>query len=635
MAERVNRNVEWVTDDNGDVVGYQVKPGDVRSLVSGAGKRNRAVQIVSGNSRASAGQQPAGVGTAWMRNIRNVVRGVDGLVYIVATTAHGIPANPYVYAWNVGKANFEFNNQQFRAATLAAVPADVVAYVAADGGAATTANTFVLLDAPSGGVNTLAADAGNYTLEMAYGMAGATSYQNAYAGRRFKKVINIAKGGARLADWLLDVPAIISHPALPKFSYTEMLTNDWDGLADSQSAVDVLIGQYKGGIATILGADMLHQAPNLIPIVAMTATQIKNLNRINRAFEAEIWSMDGVIGVNHYGQIVDRATGLGRAAYFFPDNYHTKGSGSVRLGKVDAEAVNAAAPLVPSVAPSAPSTKNALANPWMNGVGSGTASAAGSGAAPAANTGVAASWIVGLYRAGLLTGVDFASLFCWLQDSTPGAWPANTAAALWRTVAPTEPNGFCYVASTVGGSTHATTEPTWPTTLFATVVDGGVTWTCVPYVNDGTLARMQGIRVVGGTLPDNSFIRLSQTGILLSGLSGDNAIAVGDQVQMTARVRIFAPTGANLGIEGVNLAVRGAAAIDGNFASGRDLAKSDFFDGAGDVSLWPVDWSLGTHPDFRLQGAQTAIDVMAEFLLDDGGELIALVSDASLHKSPA
>ncbi len=36
MAERVNHNVEWVTDDLGNVVGYQVRPGDVRA-VGGSG----------------------------------------------------------------------------------------------------------------------------------------------------------------------------------------------------------------------------------------------------------------------------------------------------------------------------------------------------------------------------------------------------------------------------------------------------------------------------------------------------------------------------------------------------------------------------------------------------------------------
>lgn len=35
MAERVNMNVQWVTDDNGDVTGYQVKPGEKRPIGGG------------------------------------------------------------------------------------------------------------------------------------------------------------------------------------------------------------------------------------------------------------------------------------------------------------------------------------------------------------------------------------------------------------------------------------------------------------------------------------------------------------------------------------------------------------------------------------------------------------------------
>jgi len=59
------------------------------------------------------------------------------------------------------------------------------------------------------------------------------------------------------------------------------------------------------------------------------------------------------------------------------------------------------------------------------------------------------------------------------------AWVAATAYALDDTVVPTAglENGFKYVCTTAGTS-HATTEPTWPTTEGATVTDGTVVWTC-------------------------------------------------------------------------------------------------------------------------------------------------------------
>ena len=57
------------------------------------------------------------------------------------------------------------------------------------------------------------------------------------------------------------------------------------------------------------------------------------------------------------------------------------------------------------------------------------------------------------------------------------AWVANTAYSLDAEVVPTIPNGFIYICTTAGTS-HATTEPTWPTTLDATVTDNTVVWTC-------------------------------------------------------------------------------------------------------------------------------------------------------------
>jgi hypothetical protein len=56
-------------------------------------------------------------------------------------------------------------------------------------------------------------------------------------------------------------------------------------------------------------------------------------------------------------------------------------------------------------------------------------------------------------------------------------WQPSTVYPLGDAVCPTVYNGRAYVA-TVGG-TSGSTEPTWPTTLDNTVVDGGVTWKCV------------------------------------------------------------------------------------------------------------------------------------------------------------
>ena len=55
------------------------------------------------------------------------------------------------------------------------------------------------------------------------------------------------------------------------------------------------------------------------------------------------------------------------------------------------------------------------------------------------------------------------------------AWAASTVYAAGAVRLPTTPNGYVYTSS---GGTSGASEPTWPTTIGATVVDNGMTWTC-------------------------------------------------------------------------------------------------------------------------------------------------------------
>jgi len=95
------------------------------------------------------------------------------------------------------------------------------------------------------------------------------------------------------------------------------------------------------------------------------------------------------------------------------------------------------------------------------------------------------------------------------------AWTADTEMAVGDIVVPTAglENGFRYECTAAAGDkkTHATTEPTWPTTVGDTVVDDQVTWTCRygnhlgMAVNGATLSltRMdQLIDLVRGGKPD-------------------------------------------------------------------------------------------------------------------------------------
>jgi hypothetical protein len=63
--------------------------------------------------------------------------------------------------------------------------------------------------------------------------------------------------------------------------------------------------------------------------------------------------------------------------------------------------------------------------------------------------------------------------FRWVDDDA--SWAASTAYALADRRAPLTRNGHVYQVSTAG--TSGSSEPTWPTSAGATVVDGTVTWT--------------------------------------------------------------------------------------------------------------------------------------------------------------
>jgi len=66
--------------------------------------------------------------------------------------------------------------------------------------------------------------------------------------------------------------------------------------------------------------------------------------------------------------------------------------------------------------------------------------------------------------------------------TSPSAWVVNTVYAEGAIIAPTSVSSSkltsYFYECTTAGTSHATTEPTWPTIIGDTVVDNTVTWTC-------------------------------------------------------------------------------------------------------------------------------------------------------------
>ena len=67
-------------------------------------------------------------------------------------------------------------------------------------------------------------------------------------------------------------------------------------------------------------------------------------------------------------------------------------------------------------------------------------------------------------------------------------WSGSTAYAVGESVEPTVGNTYRYECTVAG--TSAATQPTWPTTIGNTVVDGTVTWQCVSKRHEETEIKL-------------------------------------------------------------------------------------------------------------------------------------------------
>lgn len=100
----------------------------------------------------------------------------------------------------------------------------------------------------------------------------------------------------------------------------------------------------------------------------------------------------------------------------------------------------------------------------------------------------------------------------------PGAWATATAYALNTFRRPTVANGFRYKVTAVAGTgTSGASEPTWPTTIGATVVDNAganqLTWTCCAF------------DITDSNCPHTKLVAKQAQKIYAKGASGSGSIA--------------------------------------------------------------------------------------------------------------
>jgi hypothetical protein len=130
-------------------------------------------------------------------------------------------------------------------------------------------------------------------------------------------------------------------------------------------------------------------------------------------------------------------------------------------------------------------------------------------------------------------------------NATPtwASWAATTVYAQYAIKKPTATTltvgypGFYYVATTAG--TSGASEPTWPTTVGATVVDGSVTWTTYKGGENGT-----GIRIKNDDSTSNGWYRVGLS--ISDDLSGANPNAI----QTPIEIRTGGPYGIRMGTGG-------------------------------------------------------------------------------------
>jgi hypothetical protein len=119
------------------------------------------------------------------------------------------------------------------------------------------------------------------------------------------------------------------------------------------------------------------------------------------------------------------------------------------------------------------------------------------------------------------------------------AWAATTSYAVGYNARPVLANGLKYICTTAG--TSGSTQPTFPTTIGATVVDGTVTWTCAGA--DGNESHLFEFFVAGA----NPLVDIT---------------VINSTVSMSASVRVYYSLSIRTSATGIHFSVNGEPEVE-------------------------------------------------------------------------
>ena len=90
------------------------------------------------------------------------------------------------------------------------------------------------------------------------------------------------------------------------------------------------------------------------------------------------------------------------------------------------------------------------------------------------------------------SGMQASVLASWLGTVPALTWQATTTYPIGAMTQPTISNGYFYRVTAITTGSSGASQPTWPTTVGTTVVDTGVTWTCVGAILTGNIIPFTG-----------------------------------------------------------------------------------------------------------------------------------------------